>query len=362
MLDEHLPLAVDLLSDIVLRPAFAADEIEREKKVILEEIKMVEDTPDDLVHELFTQHFWEGHPLGRPILGSQGDGRVVHRRLAARLLRRRLRRAERDHLGGRQPRARRACATWSSRAFGVAPGVGRADSSKRRPRVVPQVITRTKELEQSHICLGTTSYPQSHDDRYVSYILNTVLGGSMSSRLFQNVREKRGLAYAVFSGLSAYRDAGNITIYAGCANEAVGEVIELCVEELRGMKQTPVPDAELRRAKDHLKGSLMLSLENTASRMSHLARQEIYFDRHFGLDETLAGVERVTDRRRAARRARSVRRTDRWPPPCSARAFPICRARSWILGEAQRIRDLRSGGLRCSQSADSRQPTAADRD
>ncbi len=115
----------------------------------------------------------------------------------------------------------------------------------------------------------------------------------MSSRLFQNVREKRGLAYAVFSGLSAYRDAGALTIYAGCANEAVGEVIDLTVEELRAIKHTPAPDAELRRAKDHLKGSLMLSLENTASRMSHLARQEIYFDRQFGLDETLEGVERV---------------------------------------------------------------------
>ena len=116
----------------------------------------------------------------------------------------------------------------------------------------------------------------------------------MSSRLFQNVREKRGLAYAVFSGLSAYRDAGNITIYAGCASDAVEEVIDLCVEELRQMKRAPVPDVELRRAKDHLKGSLMLSLENTASRMSHLARQEIYFDRYFGLDETLSGVERVS--------------------------------------------------------------------
>jgi predicted Zn-dependent peptidase len=125
----------------------------------------------------------------------------------------------------------------------------------------------------------------------------------MSSRLFQNIREKRGLAYAVFSGLSAYRDAGNITIYAGCANDAVDQVIELCVEELRQMKQAPVPEAELRRSKDHLKGSLMLSLENTASRMSHLARQEIYFDRHFGLDETLSGVERVTseDVQRVAR-------------------------------------------------------------
>ncbi len=293
VLDEHLPMAVDLLADIVRRPAFAAPEIEREKKVILEEIKMVEDTPDDLVHELFTQHFWEGHPLGRPILGSkdtvealtQGTLREYFR--GAYVARNMIISAagNLDH-----PRVRELVEA----AFGDLASTG-APLSADPPQVVPQVITRSKDLEQSHICLGTNSYPQNHDDRYVSYIMNTVLGGSMSSRLFQNVREKRGLAYAVFSGLSAYRDAGNITIYAGCSNEAVGEVIDLCVEELRGMKRSPVPDAELRRAKDHLKGSLMLSLENTASRMSHLARQEIYFDRHFGLDETLAGVERVTD-------------------------------------------------------------------
>src|SRR5688500_10118183 len=300
VLDEHLPLAVDLLSDIVLRPAFPVDEIDREKKVILEEIKMVEDTPDDLVHELFTQHFWEGHPLGRPILGSK----ETVERFTVDTLRQYF---ENAYVASNmiisaagnieQPRVRELV----QGAFGALKSAGEPLSAQP-PRVVPQVITRTKELEQSHLCLGTNSYPQSHNDRYVSYILNTVLGGSMSSRLFQNVREKRGLAYAVFSGLSAYRDAGNITIYAGCSNEAVGEVIDLCVEELRTMKREPVPDAELRRAKDHLKGSLMLSLENTASRMSHLARQEIYFDRHFGLDETLSGVERVTsdDLRRVA--------------------------------------------------------------
>src|SRR5262249_1382064 len=166
--------------------------------------------------------------------------------------------------------------------------------TEEAPRVVPQTLIRNKDLEQSHICVGVSSYPQNHDDRYASYVLNTLLGGSMSSRLFQNVREKRGLAYAVFSGLSAYRDAGSFTIYAGCSNEAVGQVIDLIVEELRGVKQTPVPEGELRRSKDHLKGSLMLGLENTASRMSHIARQEIYFDRQFGLDETLEGIERVT--------------------------------------------------------------------
>jgi predicted Zn-dependent peptidase len=292
VLDEHLPLAVDLLADIVLRPAFAAEEIEREKKVILEEIKMVEDTPDDLVHELFTQHFWQGHPLGRPILGSPEtvesfttDSLRQYFRsayVAPNMVISAAGNLDHGHV--------RALVT---KAFEQLPAAGER-LTEEAPQVVPQVITRTKELEQSHLCLGTNSYPQSHDDRYVSYILNTILGGSMSSRLFQNVREKRGLAYAVFSGLSAYRDAGNITIYAGCANDALGEVIDLCVEELRQMKRMPIPDAELRRAKDHLKGSLMLSLENTASRMSHLARQEIYFDRHFGLDETLAGVERVT--------------------------------------------------------------------
>jgi predicted Zn-dependent peptidase len=301
VLDEHLPLAVDLLSDIVRNPAFVAAEIEREKKVVLEEIKMVEDTPDDLVHEVFSQHFWEGHPLGRPILGSPasvesfsidtlrryfGSAYVAHNLIIS--------------AAGNVEHAR--VRELVARAFRSVPRDG-DPVIDAPPRVVPQVVTRTKDLEQSHICIGTTSYPQRHDDRYVSYILNTLLGGSMSSRLFQNVREKRGLAYAVFSGLSAYRDAGSLTVYAGCANEAVGEVVDLVVEELRGLKRAPVPDAELRRAKDHLKGSLMLSLENTASRMSHLARQEIYFDRHFGLDETLAGIERVTpdDLQRVAR-------------------------------------------------------------
>ena len=292
VLDEHVPLAVDLLADIVRRPAFAADEIEREKKVILEEIKMVEDTPDDLVHELFTQHFWEGHPLGRPILGTPETVEALTRETLLDYFGRAYvgpnmiisAAGNLDHGNVRQLvlKAFDGLAVTSDMPNGPA------------PRVSPQVITRVKELEQSHLCLGTNSYPQSHQDRYVSYILNTVLGGSMSSRLFQNIREKRGLAYSVFSGLSAYRDAGNITIYAGCANEAVGEVIDLCVEELKAIKRTLVADSELRRAKDHLKGSLMLSLENTSSRMSHLARQEIYFDRHFGLDETLAGVEAVS--------------------------------------------------------------------
>jgi predicted Zn-dependent peptidase len=292
VLDEHLPLAVDVLSDIVMHPAFSGDDIEREKKVVLEEIKMVEDTPDDLVHELFTENFWHNHPLGRPILGSKETVESLN----AEGLRRYFSRAYSapnlivaavGNVTHEQVR------DLVVRAFEGLPTESEPISDTP-PRVVPRIIIRNKELEQSHVCLGTSGYCQDHEDRYSSYVLNTVLGGSMSSRLFQNVREKRGLAYAVFSGLSAYRDAGSMTIYAGCANDAVSELIDVVIVELRRLKDEPLPEAELQRAKDHLKGSLMLNLESTSSRMSHLARQEIYFDRQFGLDETLEGVSRVT--------------------------------------------------------------------
>ncbi|HXE81520.1 MAG TPA: pitrilysin family protein [Vicinamibacterales bacterium] len=291
VLDEHLPFAWDILADIVLRPAFREEDIEREKKVVLEEIKMVEDTPDDLVHELFTQQLWEGHPLGRPILGTPGTVETFTRPLLFDFFHRTY---TAPHLviaavgNIRHERVREMV----EETFGRLPAAP-PDPPDAAPAVVPQVLIRTKDLEQSHVCIGAASYPQNHDDRYAAYVLNTMLGGSMSSRLFQNVRERRGLAYAVFSSLAAYRDAGTMTVYAGCANEAVPELIDVVVEEIRGMKGE-IPETELRRAKDHLKGSLMLSLESTSSRMSNLARQEIYFERQFGLDETLAGIEAVT--------------------------------------------------------------------
>ncbi len=292
VLDEHLPLALDILSDIVLNPALAPDDVEREKKVVLEEIKMVEDTPDDLVHELFTQSFWDGHPLGRPILGQPETVEA----LTPEVLREYFGSVyTADHLVvsavGNLEHAR--LRDLVQKAFASQPLVGRA-AVERPPVAVPRAIVRAKALEQTHVCIGASGFPHAHEDRYASYVLNTLLGGSMSSRLFQNIREKRGLAYAIMSGLSAYRDAGLLTVYAGCATDKVGELMELVVEELRTVRREPVPLPELRRAKDHLKGSLMLGLENTASRMSHLARQELYFDRQFDLDETLDGIERVT--------------------------------------------------------------------
>ena len=293
VLDQHLPVAVELLGDIVLNPLFDAAEMTKEKKVIFEEMSMVEDTPDDLVMELFTEAFWPDHPLGRPILGNRKTvGGFDREELLAFF-------KSVYHPGnilisaaGHLDHA--STSALVSRYFGAL-SARRNGARATAPTATSRVVTRSKkELEQVHLCIGTTAYPQAHADRYAFYILNTVLGGSMSSRLFQNVREKRGLVYSISSGVAAYSDAGAFTIYAGTSLDSVDEVVRLTLEELRRMKGEPLPEVELRRAKDHLKGSLMLSLESTGSRMNHIARQEIYFGRQFGLDEITSGIESVS--------------------------------------------------------------------
>jgi predicted Zn-dependent peptidase len=292
VLDEHLPQALDVLGDMMQRPAFSPEDIGREQSVILEEIKMVEDTPDDLVHEVFAQKCWPLHPLGRPILGStetvssfrQSDLREYFGRtyVASNLL---------ISAAGNLEHTR--VRDLLSKTFAEVPAGGPAGETVA-PAVSPGIAYRQKDIEQSHVCLGMPAYPQAHKDRHALHVANTILGGSMSSRLFQHIREDRGLAYAVFSSLSAYSDAGMMTVYAGCANERVSEVVGLSLAELRVLREQPVPAVELRRAKDHLKGSLMLNLESTSSRMSHLARQHIVFGRHFTLDEMLRSIEQVT--------------------------------------------------------------------
>lgn len=292
VLDEHLPVAVDLLADLVSHPTFDPGDIEKEQKVVLEEIKMVEDTPDDLVHELFAEGFWPNHPLGRPILGlpatvSAFDQAALRAYFASTYVAPNLSVVAVGNFDHDALKALLESALADVPPTGPPPYLV-------TPTVELHTLVRQKDLEQSHVCLGTAALPQSHPDRYASYALNTLLGGSMSSRLFQNVRERRGLAYSVSSGLSAYQDTGALSIYAGCANEAVAELIDVVVSELRQLRDEPVGETELRRAKDHLKGSLMLNLESTSSRMSHLARQEIYRDRTDTLDQMLAAIERVT--------------------------------------------------------------------
>jgi predicted Zn-dependent peptidase len=292
VLDEHLPVAVDVLADLVSNPTFAPDDIEREQKVVLEEIKMVEDTPDDLVHEIFAQSYWSGHPLGRPILGTPESVSALDQPTLQRYFKDTYAASNfvvvavgnLDH---------DAVKALVEEKLGSTRASGRS-SADSVPVVQPSIEVRQKDLEQSHVCFGTVALPQNHPDRYAAYALNTVLGGSMSSRLFQNVRERRGLAYAVFSSLSAYQDVGALSIYAGCGNDAVAELVDVVVAEIRQMRRQTMPADELRRAKDHLKGSLMLNLESTSSRMSHHARQEIYRDQADTLDEMLAAIERVS--------------------------------------------------------------------
>ena len=293
VLDEHLSRAFDVLADLVKNPLLRPEHIAKESRVIQEEIKMVEDTPDDLVHEIFTQSYWRGHALGRPILGTRQTVRNFNRRRLFGYFHRHytpqnMLIAAAGHLKHDQ------VVDLALKEFGSVPAGPHLD---RDPEPVPHPTIRhkrKKNLEQAHICVGTPAYPHAHDKRFACYILNTVLGGGMSSRLFQNIREQRGLAYAVFSGLSTFRDVGCLSVYAGTATENVRRVIDLIVEEFRQLKSKPLGDQELQRAKDYLKGSTLLSLESTMSRMSNLARQEMYFGRYVSLDELGRRVDEVT--------------------------------------------------------------------
>ena len=293
VLDEHLPLAFDVLADMVRNPLFREEDIEKEKGVILEELKMEVDNPEYLLHDIFSSNFYKDHPLGKPIIGTKDTVRAFDRAMiddyyqryyspsnilitaAGNLNHEQLVDLARQHFE-------------DLRVNGTLP-----------PDVAPvphaRLVFRNKtSLEQTHLYMGVPAYPFSHELRFACYALNTILGGGMSSRLFQNIREKQGLAYAVYSELAMYHDTGCMAIYAGTAVETAGKVIESIVKELREIKENLVPAEELRRAKDNLKGSFMLGLESTSSRMSNLARQELHFERFFTLDEMLEKIEAVT--------------------------------------------------------------------
>jgi predicted Zn-dependent peptidase len=293
VLDEHLPIAMDILGDLVLNPVFDNQDISRERGVILEEIKMDEDSPDYLVHEIFTQNFWKDHPLGKPILGTKDTVKKFERDpvsdfyaqrfspgnmiicAAGHLVHEQFVKLAKQHFAQMQP---------------VKNGF-----HSSQPKIVPRIIMRNKKaLEQVQICVGVPSHPIAHEKRNASYILNTVLGGGMSSRLFQKIRERQGLVYAIYSDLNPYRDTGCLSVYAGTSRESASKVVQSVVSEFRNLKSEPIPQDELRRAKDQLKGSLMLSLESSTARMSNLARQEMYFDHFISMDELLKKIESVT--------------------------------------------------------------------
>jgi predicted Zn-dependent peptidase len=293
VLDQHLSLAFDVLSDLVLHPMFREEDIGKEKGVILEEIKMEADSPDYLVHEIFSANFWKDHPLGKPILGTRETVKRFDRGMLESYYRGVYTPANLLVTAAGNLTHERLVSLVEQHFAGLPPNTPAPPDNA--PATHARIALRNKKsLEQVHLCLGVPSYPLPHEERFPCYVLNTLLGGGMSSRLFQNIRERQGLAYAVFSELNPYRDTGCLSIYAGTSVESAPKVVASILKEFRQLKQERVADEELRRAKDHLKGSLMLSLESTSSRMSNLARQEMYFGRFFSLDELVESIETVT--------------------------------------------------------------------
>jgi predicted Zn-dependent peptidase len=296
VLDEHVPKALDVLTDLVMHPVFAPEDIDRECKVVLEEIKMDEDNPDMLVHEIFTQSFWKDHPLGKPILGTK---ETVRRFDQSTLF---------DFYGGRFQGGNMVFSAAGNLEHDwfvelVADKLAHLPSAPMeaisgiaaKPKVHARIVSKQKKsLEQLQLCLGVPAPPVDDEHRYTAALLNMILGGGMSSRLFQNVREDRGLAYSIFSELSSFRDTGSLCVYAGTSAQNAEQVIRLTVEEFRRLKQQPVPEEELQRTKDQLKGNILLSLESSGALMSNLARQEMYFQRFYAVPEILERVAKVT--------------------------------------------------------------------
>ncbi len=288
----HVEDAFELVSDIVLNPLFEEHQMELERAVILEELAAVEDAPEEFLWEEFSRTFWLAHPLGTPILGTRetikslscDDLSVFFRRAyepanvvvaaAGRL----------DHkeiLGLVEAKFGGLCNHSEPREFSA-------------PRTFQHFrILSKEELEQVHIAVGCPGPSIDEKERYAAFLLNAVLGGSVSSRLFQCIREEHGLAYSVYSALEAYADAGCFWIYAGTRPDAAATVLDLIIEELSVLREVPVSPKELSRMKENLKGSVMLGLESTVGRMSTLAQQEMYFGQTFDMDEILLGIDEV---------------------------------------------------------------------
>ena len=293
VLDEHLPIAFDVLADLVLRPKFDSEDVQKERQVVLEEIKMDLDNPEYLLHELFTSGFWPNHSLGRPILGTPDTVKKFNKKGLQERFREWFAPAQLVITAAGNVTHQQVL-DLVQREFGHLPSASGNGKYPAPQTGAPIQLETKRDLEQVHLCIGVPSIPLGHEQRFGIAVLNNLLGGGMSSRLFQNIREKQGLAYAVFSELTPYSDAGMHTVYAGTAKETIGQVIDLTIQEFRALKESPVTDEELRRSKNHLKGSLMLSLESTSARMSNLARQELYFGRFYSLDEILVSIEAVT--------------------------------------------------------------------
>jgi len=293
VLDEHVPIAFDVVADLVLNPLFRAEDIKKERGVILEEIKMEGDSPDYLVHEMLCNGFFKGHSLGRSILGTRATVKSFDRKAVLKFYKEQYdptnllitAAGNLDHV---------EFVKLAEQYFGALKPGKRAKPQPPPQPAAPIVLKEKDSLEQVQLFLGVPAIPLAHPDRYTSYVLNTILGGGISSRLFQSIRERQGLAYAVGSELIMYRDTGMMAVYAATSAQNAVKMTRSIARELHQISTDLVPAEELRRAKDHIKGSFMLGLESTSSRMSNLARQELFFGRFVSMDEMLERIEEVT--------------------------------------------------------------------
>lgn len=302
VLDERLSDAFDLLADLICNPRFEAEEMERERGVILEEIASAEDDPEDVLFESFLRGFWKEHPMGRPILGTpETVGRMRTEDLrgfvdtigAADIVVTAAGNLDHEHM-------RRLI---GERLSGMSPGSPVAGRIQPQAHSHVRVLER-QQLEQVQLYVGCEAPSGREEDRFAAQVLNSLLGGTVSSRLFQSIREERGLAYSVYSTMAAYSDTGYLLMSAGTRPAHVEQVVGLILEETRRLQQRQVTDEELARVKAHLKGSLVLSLEGTSGRMAALARAEINFGRVFEIERVLEGIDAVSpdDVRRIAGR------------------------------------------------------------
>jgi predicted Zn-dependent peptidase len=291
VLDEYLDKGIELLSDMFLHSTFHEEEIEKEKNVIKEEIKLVEDTPDDYIHDLFSKTVWGEQGLGQAVLGRRDSIRGFTREDILSHVRK--------YYGVADTVI--ACAGNFDPDHVLALLNGHLGSLRRgsEPRGAPQPFfhgasaIHSKDLSEIHICLGVEGLPFASDDRYAIALLNSILGAGVSSRLFQEIREKKGYAYSIYSFISAYHDTGFWAVYAGTGKKRAVAVTELIVSEMRALAQT-ITEEELQRAKDQLRGNVLLSLESTSNRMQSIARQEIYHGRYFSEKEIMREIEAVT--------------------------------------------------------------------
>lgn len=292
VMDEHLPLAVDLVTDLYLDSVFDPTELERERSVVLQEIRMVEDTPEEHVMDLFHKAMWRGSSMAHPIQGESKQVALMDREILVEKWTRHYHHREVlfSVAGNFNERTLLELLERSAGTLSAAP----CWPKRKPPRSHPGVSLVEKDLEQVHVCLGVPAPCTTHPDRYAYYLLNTILGGGMSSRLFQEIREKRGLAYSIYSFLSPYADTGILGVYLGTTREQLKEALGVVLEQMADLRERPVSGEMLRAAREQVKGGLVLGLESSDRRMGRQAKNELYFGRDVSVEEIIQAVEQET--------------------------------------------------------------------